>query len=729
MQVPTLTNRVTPDAAPNIQQRPLQRTAAQDIGQGVSNVGSVLFEVRKQEQLKADRTAFMEADRTTDTVANELYAKAQSAVMKDAIGITPKAVEQFDKKTSEIEQNLKTDRQKLVYRESVNQRRSQLQRSIEGHEGQQREAYYAKSREDYKDQAHLNAVTYYNDPKRVEAEIDRVRATIDQTPGLDDAQKTTELNVRKAGIYMGVMERYLANDQIKQAEGYYKSVKDQFGDKAARVENALIDAKARIASAAKTAAVTAQANRILTLYASDGPEAGNAMLSRLAKKLPPDVMGEVYSKVQSGMNLTRNVKQEEHADELASIYQSISTGTAGPEQIASVEKLWKDNAFTPTERASLIGRIESTHVAHAGDQAAAAVIRESLAQGVPLDPANGDQRKALSAAFGEDARESPIGSPQWQGLAVAYAARTRMLPEQATSWVRSAIRSPDYKVAAPAAQFLGAVQSAAGDATSSFDASTKAFAGMANSMIEAGTPQEKAIETARQTVFETKPAIVEQRKTEYRTAAKDSNNALNSFIDRDMDTMFTRQPAATAALQVDFNSQAQQYYLKTGDITLARELAWTDLKRVYGTSEVNGVKQVMAAPPERFGIRPEEVRKEIGSFLSAHPQSDGSTADDIILVPDSLTMRATASIMDGTPQSPSYKLLTKSGDLVLDSKGIPIRYTLPNGEDLAARIKAEQEAATQKARQQVTDARAEREQRQKQAQERFMAQPSMEWAP
>lgn len=727
-QVPTLSaTRVAPEAAPNIQQRPLQNTVGEDIGQGLSNVGAVVSHVRRQEQLKADRAAFMEADRNTDTVSNDLYSQAQGKVLKDAIGVTPGVISEFDKKTSEIEQGLKTDRQKLAYREAVNQHRSQLQRSVESHEGQQREAYYAKSREDSAAQAHLNAVTYYNDPARVESEIDKIRAVVDQTPGLDDAQKATELSVKRSGVYMGVMERYLANDQIKQAESYYKTVKDQLGDKAARVENALIDAKARVASAQKTAAVTAQANRLLTLYASDGPEVGSQALAALAKKLPPDLMGDVYSKVQSGLNQTRNAKQEEHADELASIYQGISAGNAGPEQIASVEKLWKDNAFTPTERASLIGRIEASQVSHAGNMAAAIAVKDALAKGQPLDPSNGDHRKALSAAFGEDSRETPVGSPQWQGLAVAYAARTRMLPDQATSWVRSAIRSPDFKVAAPAAQFLGAVEASAGDAASGFDASTKAFAGMVNSMIEAGTLPEKAIETARMTVFEQKPAIIEQRKAEYREAAKNSNFALDNFIDRDMDpNLFSHQPAATTALQVDFNAQAQNYYLKTGDLDVARELAWKDLTRVYGVSQVNGVKQVMAAPPERFGVKPEDVRADIGGFLKDHPQADGSTADDVILVPDALTMRATASIMDGKPQSPTYKLINgKTGDLLLDSKGIPVRYALPSGDDFAAKIKADQDAATEVARKQVADARAERDARAKRADSLLTAPPRM----
>lgn len=811
--VPTLQNQVSPQAAPNFQQRPLQSTVGQDIGQGVATVGAAFQKIKTEEKLKADRAAFMEADRNTDTVANDLLKQAQSKQGKDAIGITPELMTNFDREAGKIETGLKNDRQKAVYRESINQRRSQLQRQFDSHEGAQREAYYAKSREDYKDQAHLNAVANYQDPKAIEGEIDKIRATIDQTPGLDEAQRATELNIRRSGIYQGVMERYLANDQIPQAENYYKSIKDQLGDKVARIENALIDAKARVASAQKTAAVTARANRVLNLYASDGPEVGSAALSQLAKVLPPDVMSDVYSKVQSSLNQQRNAKQEEHADVLAKLYQNIAAGTSGDEDMLAVDSLWKDNTFSPTERASLIGRIESSKVSHAGSIAAAQVIRDSLAQGIPIDPSNPEHRKALSAAFAEDSRETKVGSQPWQGLAVAYAARTRALPDQASAWVRSAIRSPDSKVAAPAAAFLGSVEAAAPDAASGFDSSTKAFAGMVNAMMEAGTPGDKAVETARQTVFEQKPAIIEQRKNEYRTAAKDSSNALNSFIDRDMDpALFRSQPAATAALQVDFSSQAQNYYLKTGDLALARELAWTDLKRVYGPTEVNGVKQVMAAPPERFGVKPEDVRADIAAFLSgkheppkaeglrtpgnidihARPvvknsdgtistvrsmsigtdqgealiptvsddgrimsneeaistyrqtgkhlgvfdtpdhatafaqalhnqqaseygpkaQADGARAEDIILVPDAITLRATASIMDGQPQQPTYKLVNgKTGDLVLDENGIPVRYALPSNDELTARLKDAQTAATATAVEQVKQARFDRDTR------------------
>jgi len=242
--VPTLQNQVSAQAAPNFQQRPLQNTVGQDLGAGVSDVGAVAFKIRKEEQLKADRAAFMEADRNTDTVANDLYSQAQSKVMKDAIGVAPEAISTFDKKTSEITQGLKSDRQKAVYQSSVNEKRAQLQRQLDTHERQQTEAYYAKSREDYKAQAHVNAVTYFDDPKAVEAEMARMRAAVDQSPGLDGEQKAAEIGTRQSATYAAVVGRFLSNDNIAGAESYYNTIRDHVnGDKASQIENAITDAK------------------------------------------------------------------------------------------------------------------------------------------------------------------------------------------------------------------------------------------------------------------------------------------------------------------------------------------------------------------------------------------------------------------------------------------------------------------------------------------------------
>jgi len=588
--------------------------------------------------------------------------------------------------------------------------------------------------------------------------------------------------------------------------------------------------------AAEAARADSIASAVLGTYAKAGPDAGAAELTKLQKSgLSQDMLGTIYGKVSTGVSRMRDIQQQAHADDIAGLYASIEAKNVGPETLLAVDKLWDVGALTPLEKASLVGRIEGAHLAGAQNAALAATVREAIATGTPLDPSNSDQRKAVAAAFTQDARGAAVGSDSWQSLATAYAARTRMLPDPAVSWARSAIRSPDPKVAAPAVQFFGSIAATAPDAVSGFDTQTKAFAGMANAMIEAGTPAEKAIEVARQTTLEQNPAVIKQREEAYRKVT-DSDSALDNYVDRDFDpSLFSSQPTAPAGLKLDFTQQAGRYFQYTGDLQSARDLAWQDIKRVYGVSEVNGTKQMMVLPPERFGVKPEDIRADIGAFLSgssspqqnfsrnapyAKPannyltslppeqekefqawvkknnvpfdpsptadydmrgfykamkagdprastgvnQNDGKlhfgdtfktpyhksfsnesqwategaprwndkdqlvlpdgrvvfderapkvarseSPDDIVLVPDSLTLRSVNDVMSGKPVMPSYKLLTKTGELLLDEHGVPLRYTLPSSEELSVRLRDAQTKATEQAQHLINQARFDRD--------------------
>jgi hypothetical protein len=550
----------------------------------------------------------------------------------------------------------------------------------------------------------------------------------------------------------------------------------------------------REASAALTARVKGAAASVLQVYQQRGPGDGLAALQKATAGMPAELADDIYAKVQTGLSRHREMQQQASADIISGIYQSLSANTADESTQEQVEALWQLGALTPTERASLAGRVAASRVEGAKQNASAQLIRSAVATGTPLDPSDGEVRKALSAAFTQDAQGSAVGSESWQGLATAYAARTKVLPEQAVSWTRAALRSPDPKVAGPAAQFVAGVEASAPEAAGQFDQNTKAFAAVVNQMIGAGTLPDKAVETARATVYDIRQDVVKQRKDAYRDHAKQSSGSLSSFINRDFDTLLSSQPAASASMDADFNSLAARYFEKTGDIEVARDLAWSDLKRVYGPSRVNGEPVMMAMPPERFGVKPEAVRREIAAFITgkrelpekaaglretgnidihkrpvvknddgsistvrtisigtdqgevliptvsddgrimsneqaiqqyrrsgrhfgvfdtaqnatafaqalheqqateyggANPQADGSTPDDIILVPDARTMRAVVSALDGQPVRPSYKLVTKTGDLVVDKNGVPLRYELPEG-GFGESVKAAQDAA------------------------------------
>ncbi len=465
------------------------------------------------------------------------------------------------------------------------------------------------------------------------------------------------------------------------------------------------------------AEVEVETQHILSAYEQQGADAGVSALGALSQSnLSPAIQDEVRRGVSSRLSLLRDQRRQEGVDTVASIERSLANGTAGRDTASQVDDLYRRGALTPAEFGNYIGQVEASTVRRLKEDAAAREISAALAAGLPLDPGDSDHRKALSSAFTNDTREMQVGSAPWQSVAAAYASRARMLPQQALAWTRQTMRSPDPQIAAAGAQFYGAIASTTPDAVGEIDTDTKAFAGSVNSMIEAGTSPARAVETARATVFDLKPEVRERRKDEYREYAKQSDLALANLVDRDFDPgLFTSPPSLSSSLAADFAGQSDRYFQKTGDIALARDLAWADLKRVYGPSRVNGEPIMIAFPPERFGVAPDEIRTDLGNFLKGNPQADGSSSADIFVVPDAITLRQVNDALDGRPVQPSYKLVTKSGDLLLDKHGVPKRYVLPSGEELGQRFKAAESKAAADAQALVDEAKRERERRQRDA--------------
>lgn len=452
-------------------------------------------------------------------------------------------------------------------------------------------------------------------------------------------------------------------------------------------------------------------NDIARVFRESGPVAGGKALLRLEQSgESEDVKDAARSEIRARNELLRSERRQEHANDIVTLSRALATDTTDERSERLAHRLYSRQALSLDEYSSVLERMDASTIRRAKLNADANSVSEILAAGLPLDPAEKTHREMVNNAFAAQTSRFQIGDDLWLNTAKALATRTRMLPERAISWTRSAMRSPNVDTAARGAQFFGALKAGAPDALSQFDDETKAFAGFVNSMIENGTSLKDAVETARANVFEIKAEARSRRQEEFKEHAKSSNSSLASFIDRDFDDgLFSAQPGATQMLGDDFQAQAGRYYTKVGDITLARQLAWEDLSRVYGPSSVNGSPMLMAFPPERFGLKPDEIRTRIGNLLKGNPQSDGSSAADITIIPDALTLRQVSDALSGQIVRPTYKLQTKTGDLVLDTDGFPIRFTIPGGEEMTRRIREAQAAATSQAQAKVAAARHTRE--------------------
>lgn len=459
----------------------------------------------------------------------------------------------------------------------------------------------------------------------------------------------------------------------------------------------------KLEGVAEGAQESQRAESILAVYRQDFRQGSRELAALPSSGLPPERQDAIRRRVREGVNLLQDERRQTNVDARRQLEQGIGTGANVAQNLTLIDSLYRRGALTPSEYANLGERVTIAATNRAAEGAVAAEITAALRDGVPLDPTSSAHRKFLDTAFAVDAGKAPPGSEPWQALALSYAGRARMLPTGAGSWLRSAARSPDAKLAVNAAEFFGGLEATSPEAAGGVDPQTRAFLASLSAMTSAGTPRQAAFETARANVFETRRDVVEQRQQRYTQEAKGNLNALNRYIDRDFDPVFGSQPAASVTLQADFDRQAGEYFTKVGDIELARDLAWKDIARVYGPSRINGDPVVMAFPPERYGISPEEIRAELAGVVGPE------RAQGLIVVPDSLTLRQVSDALTGEPVMPSYRLVTPEGDLVADGDGTPLRYTLPNGDELARRVDAAQRQAAADAQAHVASVKARRD--------------------
>lgn len=339
-RIPVAENQVRPlGGMPNVRRADLQDTRLLNAGDALSNVADVQFKLQQQEKIKADRAAFMEADRKLGETESALLFDPENGAYtrkrKDAFNITPTVLEQFDKSASEVEQGLSTDRQKLAYREALLQRRQNVERGLQRHESQERESFYAAERESYKDQAQSAAISNYTDPARIEQEVERIRAAVDQTPGLSPEQRAAELGVRRSVAYSGAVGRYLANDNLEGAEKYYASVKDRVnGEQAIQVEQALLGARRRKEAEAKT-------NNIELRRALDDQMRNNLVAAQIG--LPVNIPSKAVLVSAFGEN-EGNQKYK-----IATMAAGVSGDIAGLQQLPSDEIIKRVESYKPTQ--------------------------------------------------------------------------------------------------------------------------------------------------------------------------------------------------------------------------------------------------------------------------------------------------------------------------------------------------------------------------------------------
>jgi len=701
--VPTLTNQVDQQAAPNFQLRPLQNNAAQTLGQGIANAGQILFRVQQEEQAKEDKAAIIEADRLLGEAENDLLHAPETGAYSqsgdNARGITDKTLSEYDKRASKVDEGLRNPRQKAVFREALNERRVRVQQGLLRHESGQREIAHDNQAQAAIDGAAESAALNWQNPERVAQEIARQHAVINvqaQRKGWNEEERQQALRKSNGFTHTAVIGQMLTANAYGAAKAYYDAHSEEF-DAAQRT---------RIEAAIDAGRVKAVTNDIAKAFELD-TKAGESALKKLGESgLSEEDQLEVRKQVRERNGLLHAERRAEYAETVNTLERSITAGAPGQNAEAVAARLYRKGVYSPTEYTNILERIDIARAKGAEDAATIAGIEDAFVNGLRLDPKNEKIVKAVDKWFAEATKVNQVkpGSEEYVSLSAQMAARTNILPPKAMSWARATLLSGEPAITVPAANAMTRWADAAPTAYAYFDdPNLKAYAEQVSSLVQAGASPEKAVEVARANAFD----IPEQRKKVLQSTytkekyAEDNAGDLQDRMDGDdaFDVeILPGAPQAPLGMRDEYERSVRAYFDRTnGDIERARELAWKDIRGVYGYSRVNGEPEILKYAPELVfpGVSIDVIRNDLNSAATAAG----------IKTPVNLTpSRAT-----GDTRGILWSLTTTDEDgndeVLLDEKNRPLIYAIPT--DTQAYV----EADAKNRRDAIAKARAESEKR------------------
>lgn len=455
----------------------------------------------------------------------------------------------------------------------------------------------------------------------------------------------------------------------------------------------------RLSSSVSEAQVKDEVSRIMGGYQAD-ILAGDKLLAALdSSDFDDDTKTAIRSEVRQRLNLLQDERKRAHVEDLAALHKDIADGVPSRDAEQQAFKLYRRGAMETGAYQSMVAAIERSRVQAAKDAAAAEAAQQVYDGSQPLDPKDTDARRAMDKLFAEQVAGVARGSPEYQNAAIEMTRRTNIVPSDAVSWARTTMAGADPEQAALAAQFLTRMEDA-NPAGFQYveDAKAKAFATMVNEAVAAGTPSDVAVNVARQQTFDLSEAERKAYAERYKgaDAAKDNGAALRSFLDSDDRydrRWFGGAPETPPALQGEFAQGVERYFAYTGgDLDKARQLAWRDVRRTWGYSEVNGQPQLLKYAPEAMfpGLTSDVVRADMAEAA----RTIGVDPAGVQLVPARETGRTNGRVWHlGVVDE--YGAL----DIVRGPAG-PLKYAVPvDTESLKA---AEAALATQK----VDEARA-----------------------
>ena len=430
------------------------------------------------------------------------------------------------------------------------------------------------------------------------------------------------------------------------------------------------------------------ANPIVDTYRQMGPSAGAQALAAVDKMAQPDEIKQaVYAQVEHGISQWREEAQQTNAPAIMGLESRLASQSATSGDIGLVKQLYQKGVFSPEQAGSTMGRIQASLQAQIPDDTFARYAQQAYQNGVALDPTDKELQKGMAQAFANVTKGAQPGSLPWINQAADMAKKTGIVPAPAVSWARAQITSGNPDAVAAGAETISRLQIASPlgiDYALKEDKETKALVSIINEARDAGTPALQAVENARKIVTtpELQKQLLEQRYDANGKTKVAADNAAQLGILFGADQRFDvvphqfglthSPPPLPPAMVGEFETLVRDYYKVTdGDLPKSRQLAFADLKNVWGVSSVNGAPEFMMYAPEAQGR---------GYTADAIRAGMAKAAEGKVSDPSTLKLVPSADTVNTNGQTWNIAAPNKFGliEPVLDDKNNPIVLQLPS---------------------------------------------------
>jgi hypothetical protein len=217
----------------------------QDLGEAADHISEQRLQVALEERAKAEQTALIEADRQLGEWENRALHDAKTGALTkrgtDAFAMPEPTLGSFDDTAAAIEKGLVGDRVKESFRRQAGARRVDIDRSLQRHVAGERETYQRTQAQAYLQTSRDAAVSAAGDPARVDREIERQGAVLEEAlRGQPPEVLTRALHETFSGTYSGVVASLLDAGDARGARQEFERVRMHIlPEDAAKLEKAM----------------------------------------------------------------------------------------------------------------------------------------------------------------------------------------------------------------------------------------------------------------------------------------------------------------------------------------------------------------------------------------------------------------------------------------------------------------------------------------------------------